>query len=996
MSNMVRRYLVLSVVLVLLLACTFGSVVQAEGTDENVCIHLTTQKLIETNEGYTIANVCTLCGDTSSVVGYVKNVKDITFYKDESKTTAYSDNELKTGFKSTGEKYLYVDNNVISKTGVPYWFTFDLKVNSLPNIDVGSSQADLTNVGTRAYKGWSVICMTIGGNYIAPLRLIPDGWEADSGASGTKKGAADGVSPIKYYGSTYREEETIVDVKAGDSLSFALHVDPTSGQYDVYVDKIYVGSGKMITSSDGSDTHIRLWEDSGNDYGGSLDFTEIAIFEESFAAVEHVHDYRYTIDFDDESFTVYNTCNCGDRLLVPNENNIASVVADGLPHIYDGLGSFSVDANYYWFVTDINVRHEVGDGALLTFGSETILEIRNGRLFHKSTALAPVTYPTTYQVALKIISGSYELYFNGKLTANGTLADTSDIICGDENFGYHVRFLYNKAVMLDETGEGVVPKYKVDESVPLCYHSDDKTDVDDRLLVHTKNGVKYIYQCSVCGERVYSMLNKDLTNPANDTEYQYNPKALMRSELKSFSTDTPRYLYLEDNVISNTAAPYWLTFDVTPNEIPSNATGNLDDPNSRVYRGYGLVSTEAAFIPLTELRVIPDGWEEGNAEKTIKGVADGRAEVKLIKISDAYHIGMDTINYRFTETVAYLEVGKTTSFALRIDPKTGVYDVYVDGIYKASSKKATYSDINPKIIFHDNGMGNFTYSNVSVCEESLDFENKVVAIDLEAKFDLYKDSFGSSYTALASIERGEYKYSFFYVNNKSGSLAFRDKNGEFVALYDFYGNVVTLDDAKKISVVYDDINNDVRYYVDGELAKYNNGERLTFAEGIKVYDSEFSNASGNKDSLCFNPANVKVIGVSGLCAADTAEVVGFQSRDDNSNIRVISGVDSLYYMSVGYDIRAYKADGTPYSDKKTTISSNAVYSSVIAANEVVPATKFGYKYFSTLVIDGDFTEYEGSYVIIKPFTTVGGRTYYGKEVKITILGDGKHEIDKGN
>ena len=50
--------------------------------------------------------------------------------------------------------------------------------------------------------------------------------------------------------------------------------------------------------------------------------------------------------------------------------------------------------------------------------------------------------------------------------------------------------------------------------------------------------------------------------------------------------------------------------------------------------------------------------------------------------------------------------------------------------------------------------------------------NKVVSIDLEAKFELNKDSFGSSYTTLASIERGGYKYGFFYVNNKSGSLAF--------------------------------------------------------------------------------------------------------------------------------------------------------------------------------------------------------------------------------
>lgn len=969
-------------------------VVPVSAASDSPCNHSTAKKLIKTDSGYTISNVCALCNESVTDVGYVDDSETLNFYKEASKAMAYTADELDIGFTLSNETCLYVNNDVISNSGDPYWFIFDMKVNSIPDIKEGSSEGDLTNAGSRAYKGWSVVCMTINGNYIAPLRLIPDGWEADSGASGTIRGAVDGKSPLKFYGSVYRDESTVTEIKAGDYLNFALRVDPTNGQYDVYVDNFYAGSGKMITSGDGSNTHIRLWEDSANDYGGDIDVSNVIFFKENYTEVPHSHMYSNIIDFSDEGFSIYRTCDCGDKYIVPGEK-IDSVVADGLPHIYDGLGSFTVNANYYWFVTDINLRYEASDGALLTFGEETVLEIKNGKILSGASVVAPVMYPTTYQVAIKFINGSYDLYMNGKLVASGVLEDTANITCGDEVFGHHVRFLYNKAVTLGETAKPIVPTYTVDESVKLCYHSDEGVSVEDKILVHTKNGAKYIYQCSICGERVYSMLNNDLTNPANDTAYKYKPNALMRAEFNSFSTNKPRYLYLEDNVISDTALPYWLTFDVTPSEIPSNATGNLDDPNSRVYRGYGLVSTEAAFIPLTELRVIPDGWEEGNATGAKKGDVDGKAEVKIIKISDSYHIGMDNLNYRQTQTVAYLEAGKTTSFALRIDPQTGIYDVYVDGTYKATSQKATYSDVNPKIIFHDNGMGNFTYSNIRVCEESMNLDSKVVAIDLEARFDLKKDAFGSSYTALASIKRGEHKYSFFYVNNKSGSLAFRDKNGEFVALYDFYGNVVTLENEKKISVVYDDINNDVRYYVEGELAKYNNGERLSFAEGIKVYDAGFSNAGGENDSLCFNPANVKVVSVSGLCDTDTAEVVGFQSRDDNSNIRIISGVDSLYYMSVGYDIRAYKADGTPYSDKKTTISSNAVYSSVIAANEGVPATKFGYKYFSTLVIDGDFTEYEDSYVIIKPFTTVGGKIYYGKEVRVTILGDGMHEIDKG-
>lgn len=962
--------------------------------EEEICFHSKVKSLLETSDGYTIADVCSICKKTVTEIGYVDSGDAITLYKEASKTNAYTSSELASGFTKAKGNGLYLDSGIISLSGVPYWLTFDLDVNSLPLIAEGDAQADL-DADTRAYKGWSVICMVVGGSYVAPLRLIPDGWEADSGAEGTTKGNSDGKAPIKYYGSVYRDQDTVVDVKEGDSMSFALRADPSTGNYDIYIDGLYIGNGRMGTSTDGTGDHIRLWEENGNAYNANLDFTNIRVFKDNYTVATHAHSYTEVFEFSDTDFYRYNLCDCGVKERIESEKIVSSVV-DGMANIYNGYGNFEVNAADYLFVTDINIRDEINDGSLVTFGNKVLLEVYDGKLMSNGKSLGKIAFPTTYQISVKVTQGAYTLYVNGMQATNGTLSNTQNIICGNESLGYHVRFLYNKAVKLGETATPIVPTYANDKSAKLCYHSDDGMSAIGKTLVHTKDGVKYIYNCTLCGERVYSMLKNDLTNPANDTAYKYKPNAIMREEFSEMITERSRYLYLENNVISNTADPYWLIFDVTPNTVPSNATGDLGDPNSRVYKGYALVSTEAAFLPVSELRVIPDGWEEGNASGKTKGITDGKCEVKMIKPSEEAHIGMDALNYRHTETVAYLEVGKTTSFALRIDPKTGIYDVYVDGIYKASSVKETYTDMTPKIVFHDNGAGNYTYSNISVCGESRNFDDKVIAVELNAKFEANAKSSPNVYTALLAIEREGVKYNLFYVNNKNGTLEFRDENGKFNTLYDVDGNIVYLNESQNLAAVYDDNGGDIRYFVNGKLAQYMDGEDLVCANEIKVYNTDFVNAQGGNYALRFNPTVVNNLNIIGLGKTDTAEIVGFQLNDFDNSIRLLSGVDCLYYGIIGYEVQAYKADGSPYKDMLTNRSSNTVYSSVIADEETITASKHGYNYFSALKIEGDFLGYKDSYVIVKPFTKIGDKTYYGEAVRLNILDNGRYEFAENN
>ncbi len=247
-----------------------------------------------------------------------------------------------------------------------------------------------------------------------------------------------------------------------------------------------------------------------------------------------------------------------------------------------------------------------------------------------------------------------------------------------------------------------------------CVHS----EAEAKLRTVDKETGTYTYTCADCKAEITLSLTGDLTNPENDTVCKNKPYSIRRAEMDGFDTDRPRILYLENGVIGKTASPYWIFFSVTPKSIASPESGDLNDRISTVFRGWNMLSAEPSFSPASQLRIMPDGWEKGSgAVKTEKGTADGRAEVKILKKPYQENIGDDTVFYRDTETVAYLETGKTTDFAIRIDPRTGVYDVFVDGEYKATSQKNPAADYNPQIYFHDTGAGEYTYTDIRILAE---------------------------------------------------------------------------------------------------------------------------------------------------------------------------------------------------------------------------------------------------------------------------------------
>ncbi len=198
-------------------------------------------------------------------------------------------NEFKPAaqYKKSGMSFVYVEDGSLSSGGNPYWIKFDLSVTSAlasgikagqdkdglqitkDNYkDVATSGSSVTD--TRPYKGYGFITVqpynTV---YESQLRLIPDGWEVSDGAVYdettdvfTKGNKPDGYHGVYVYnGGSYRNAKCIARIKAGSKVSFALYIDPSSGDYDVYVDGKWVYTETSTHNFDAStNPAIRIFE----------------------------------------------------------------------------------------------------------------------------------------------------------------------------------------------------------------------------------------------------------------------------------------------------------------------------------------------------------------------------------------------------------------------------------------------------------------------------------------------------------------------------------------------------------------------------------------------------------------------------------------------------------------------------------------------------------------------------------------------------------------
>lgn len=262
------------------------------------------------------------------------------------------------------------------------------------------------------------------------------------------------------------------------------------------------------------------------------------------------------------------------------------------------------------------------------------------------------------------------------------------------------------------------------------------------------------------------------------------------------------------------------------------------------------------------------------------------------------------------------------------------------------------------------------------------------------------------YTALMSFEKyganGEARYlDILYADLKTGALAI-NADGEIYSLCDKDGTPLTLSSgATPITVVYDDINGDVRYFVNRNVAYVNVDGAATpavdllidegFAALNKVTCERTKLFCGFKttDNTSVTAASYKLKSYD-VNAGDTVKLIGFQENAITDGLRLIAGVDTLYYTSVGFEIESF-VGGVPKDIQ--TVSGTTVYDSIVANDKTFTATKTGYNYLSAAIITDILKSIpENSFIVVRPYAEIEGIRHYDDPAMIMVTGDGYYFV----
>lgn len=243
------------------------------------------------------------------------------------------------------------------------------------------------------------------------------------------------------------------------------------------------------------------------------------------------------------------------------------------------------------------------------------------------------------------------------------------------------------------------------------------------------------------------------------------------------------------------------------------------------------------------------------------------------------------------------------------------------------------------------------------------------------------------YLTIASLERlthnGEFTLKFLAVD-ENGALYAYNADGGLDALLNTEGEAIVLTDNTAISIVYNDETGTARFYVNKLTPKY--GSDLKSAVGYPVASEEFLSKTAVSEKFIL-AEGVTQQNITTITEAP-ALFAGFQVDDTHKSIRLLAGIDNLYYDSIGYEISLYSDDVLQNTVTKTI---NTVFSSVLDDKQPVTADELGFNYLALATVTNidrtNFPEDAEVYFKIKPFSTIGGEKLYGIEKRITVTYD---------
>ncbi|MBQ7293081.1 MAG: hypothetical protein IJW79_05005, partial [Clostridia bacterium] len=172
----------------------------------------------------------------------------------------------------------------------------------------------------------------------------------------------------------------------------------------------------------------------------------------------------------------------------------------------------------------------------------------------------------------------------------------------------------------------------------------------------------------------------------------------------------------------------------------------------------------------------------------------------------------------------------------------------------------------------------------------------------------------------------------------------------------------------------------LRYYIGGYIPYVPGAEEGTYVMlgTVPVNNATYCDNKGRTDSFNVNHDYIdglKSLNVYTVNDKGIPDVLGYQENSITDAIRIISGVDMLYYNSIGYNLVVRDADGKDVTDSENANQSlDSVNYAVNAEDRNLYADKYGYSYFAALeILPGEGMDRipAGYSIEVTPYVTIG-------------------------
>ena len=212
--------------------------------------------------------------------------------------------------------------------------------------------------------------------------------------------------------------------------------------------------------------------------------------------------------------------------------------------------------------------------------------------------------------------------------------------------------------------------------------------------------------------------------------------------------------------------------------------------------------------------------------------------------------------------------------------------------------------------------------------------------------------------------------------DSEGYLAFENQNQEINKLFYVDFSPIAIADGMTISIIYDDCSGLARYYVNRKAAYFVSD--LSELEAQVRVKSDFFTLKTDSDSIYIGDV-FSSVSIENDNGGGSAKLIALQEHLYENHIRLIAGLDTVFASEVGFELKIYENNKLI---NEVILSSNTVYTDILADYDEVYAQSYGYKYFSALEISDVYIDGGNYYIIARPYAEICGALRFGDPVGI--------------